>query len=128
VLENPIELVIEFRRQVEEISEKIFLICDSRPRIRFRDRARCKINSQHVIRWRADRTHIMAGAATRNANFSGERSILRQEINQRGMRYSFLPRCLAPAIGFIPISLRLPHGCGSLALSGMSFAFSNRAR
>jgi hypothetical protein len=70
----------------------------------------------------------MSGATARDANFSGERSILRQEIEQGGMRLSFFPGRLAPAIGFVPISLRLFHGCGSLALSRMFAEFSNPSR
>ena len=30
MLENPIELVIELRRQIEQISQQIFLVCDPR--------------------------------------------------------------------------------------------------
>ena len=37
-------------------------------------------------------------------------------------------KTIAAAIEFVPIGLRLIHGCGSLALCGMSFVFSNRAR
>ncbi len=128
VLENPIEVVIELRRQSEQIRQQVFLVRNSQVRLCLRNRARRQINAQHVILRCAQRPDIVTGPTAWDANFPVEGSILLQKIEQRGMRFSFFPWRLVPAIRFFPISLRLFHGCGSLALSRMFAQFSNRLR
>ena len=74
--------------------------------------ARRDVDSHDVVCFRAQGADVVTRAAAGDKNLAGQWSLLGQEVEQGRVRFSFFPWRLPAAIEFVPIGLRVIHGCG----------------
>ena len=100
------------RGQIEKVGEQIFFAANRGPRLCLCNRPRRDVDPDDVVPACRQGADIVTRAATGNDNLAGERAILREKIEQGGMRPALFPRRFAAAIKLVPIGLRLIHECG----------------